>query len=232
MQIKFARMRPRSTTFTVMVIALLTLTGRDAIGLSATPEEIQQFEELMAAKWLTCKFEPIETVSGDILDRIGFDPEKKRTYIITTTPNETEKGLLGILTQPGGPFGLPMTLVFDDAKSRARLHFPIKHPKNNQPHDDQVSVEVASVNVQQVNWFDAGALRVTIIWRVFAENSFVGNVVIFPAKAADESFAAIANIFMDLGMFVVSARCTADIGDEIRPDVEKIRSELEGGSTR
>ncbi len=75
MRIKNTRISLRSTVFVVMVFTFFALTGQNAAGLNETPEERQAFEELMAVKWLTCNFEPVETPSGDVLDSIGFDPE-------------------------------------------------------------------------------------------------------------------------------------------------------------
>ena len=109
----------------------------------------------MAIKWLTCNFEPVETASGEMLEGIKFDPEKKRTHIVTVTREKAEKGWV---FKPTGPFGVPMTLVFDAAKSRAQLHFPI-----NQPHDNGVTVEVGTVNVHHLSWLFSGALQVTIV---------------------------------------------------------------------
>ncbi len=81
----------------------------------------------------------------------------------------------------------------------------------------------------------AGAVQLAIVWSDKESKeriSVTGNVVIFPAKTPKGNFVALANIFYDLHMFIREASCSPVISDSLRPEVEKIRAELEASNVK
>jgi len=203
----------------VIFVAIFALTCRDVIAFGPSSDAKHNFKELMAVKWLTCTFEPVELASGQILELIRFDRDIRRTLIVTVPRDESK--VEGNFFKPDNFFGYPMTFVFNDAKSRIQLLPP--------PSDKEFDF-TSTVIVQELDWLTPGLLQVTTILS-FAKGSgseLVLNVVIYPGKVPkEETFVAIANMAIFDGIIVISARCTDDLSDEIRADVEKIRMELE-----
>ncbi len=218
---------PPVIALTMTLIALSSLLGRNATAFSAAPEEISNFEELMNAKWLACEFRQVKMASGKILKGIGYDAEKKRIDALIIAADQAETGPEND-KPPTGPFGTLLVLVFDGAKSKARLIYP-----DLPPDADDFSWDVGSVHINHVSWLDPGALQLAIVWSEKESEdriSVVGNVVIFPAKTPKGDFVALANIFYDLHMFIREGSCSPEISDNLRPEVEKIRAELEASN--
>jgi hypothetical protein len=202
------------------LIALSSLIGRNAAAFSASPEEISNFQELMNAKWLTCEFQQVKMVSGKILDGVGYDAEKKRVDALVVVADQAEI--------EAGPFQTLAVLVFDGAKSKARLIYPDLSPGSS------MSWHVGSVHVNHVSALTPGEVQLAIVWKDRGEDKFsvTGNVVIFPAKTPKGNFVALANIFFDLHMFIREASCSSAISNNLRPEVEKIRAELEASNVK
>ena len=218
---------PLAIALTMTLMAFSSLPARNAAAFSATPEEISNFEELMNAKWLACEFRRVKMASGKILKGIGYDKEKKRVKALVVAADQAEKETEND-KPPSGPFGTLLVLVFDGAKSKARLIYP-----DLPPDADDFSWDVASVHVSHVSWLDPGALQLAIVWSDKESRerlSVTGNVVIFPAKTAKGGFVALANIFYDLHMSIREASCSPGISGNLRPEVEKIRAELEASN--
>jgi len=181
-------------------------------------DEKLKFKELMDVKWLTCLFEPVKTDSGEILEFIGFDPQEKRVRIKTSSPGETE--MMDDFLDEENPFSKPMTLVFDDAKTRVKLAYP-----SILLTGDDVSA-LSMINVQKVDWLTPGALLLTILVK-YEKIEMLLNLVVIPGKNTEGKFPAYLSFsYFGFSIFL-SAQCSDEIDDDIRPEIVKYHSELQ-----
>jgi len=207
--------------------AHLAFGAPGAHGFSASPEERQAFEEMLAVKWLNCRFAPVTTASGEIVTELGYDEKTGQFTLKTHDPSEkhgdNELDLLG----PSAVF------VFNDAKTLAVVHFPDDHAATQIPQAD-LSVEVTSVDVQRVDFANPGALQLAVkyhltfesTWSDTNEITLIGGIMIFPSGLNDRRYVAVSTIFGVAGVHVRSASCSDEIGDESRDAAERLRAEL------
>jgi hypothetical protein len=197
----------------------ITLTCKDVIAHGPSSGAKNNFEELIAVKWLTCSFGPVETDSGEILDFIGFDRREKRTRIFTV-PLDESKVIKEFVIDKDSPFAKPMILVFDTGKSRVQLVYGSKL------FDTKENSATSLINVQKVDWLTPGALQLTIT--VSHENSsLVLNLVIYAGNKIEEKFRALANFTLFGAMIVMSAQCSDNIDQDIFPEVKENQLNLE-----
>ena len=187
-----------------------------------SPDDKLKFKELMEVKWLTCLFEPVTTDSGEILEFIGYHPEAKRTQVKTSLPGELEM-IDDFLEDEDSPFSKPMTLVFDDAKTKVKLVYP-----SILVAGDDVPAS-STINIQEVDWLTPGALLLFIPTK--SEGVvIILNLVVIPGKNTEGKFQAYMNFSYFGFVLFLAAQCSDEIDDDIRPEILIYRSELQTDS--
>lgn len=205
----------------ILLVLAFAFMSQDLMALGPSPDERLKFKELMEVKWLACLFEPIATDSGEILEFIGYHPEEKRTVVMTSPPGESK--IIEGLLEEDNPFSKPMTLVFDDAKTKVKLVYPsILRAGDNVPASSMIVV-------QKITWLTPGALLLFIPVNSENENTVL-NLVVIPGKNTDGKFQAYMNYSYFGFIVIVSAQCSDEIDDDIMPELVKYRSELQAKS--
>ena len=210
----------------LLLIGVLSATGAPALGPSA--DEIAKFRELMAVKWLSCEFAPLAADSGELLEFIGFDFEKRRMRIRTAPPGETEF-IESSVYDDESPLAKPMILVFDRDKTLVELVYPSRlNPATRNKRLQMIQKETLT-NVQDVGWLSPGVVQFSIVIEVDGDQSLFGMILV-PGKNAGGKFRALAHLSLFGFLLVMSAQCSEDIEPDLLVEIEKVQALLESRS--